>query len=191
MGPRPHLSFSEWKNSVNSIRITSLYRFPALICGFWMQNRDFWTRLTSLYWVSDIDQLFCACKTAWYSTRIKRLLLFPALNCGFVHAKQRALASELLVSICSSPQLWFCECKTATDWHPNEQFSIGPRHHLWFLCTQYSVTLSTRLYLSLWVPSLMWWISAHITEYFGARITTLYGSQHPSCRFVNVKTAWL
>ena len=47
MGPSPHLWFLDAKQRLLDQNNMSLW-VPALICGFWMQNSDFWTRITSL-----------------------------------------------------------------------------------------------------------------------------------------------
>ena len=75
-----------------------------------MQNRDFWSRITSLY-RSQTSPVVFACKTAWF-------------------------ASEWQVYRGSSPHLWLCGCKTATL-GPDLQVCIGPRPHLrfWALIT--------------------------------------------------------
>ena len=58
---------------------------PALTCGFCMQNSDFWIIITSLYG-SQPSLVVFALKTA-------------------------TLASEILVSMCPSPHLWFMHAK--------------------------------------------------------------------------------
>ena len=54
LGPELHVYRSQtspviscMQNSVPSIRITGLYW--SLMCGFWMRNSDFWTRIKSIY----------------------------------------------------------------------------------------------------------------------------------------------
>ena len=47
MGPSPHLWFLDAKQRLLDQNNMSLW-VPALICGFWMQNSDFWTRITNL-----------------------------------------------------------------------------------------------------------------------------------------------
>ena len=51
-----------------------------------MQTRDFWTKIASLYGSQNSPVIVC-------------------------NAKQRGLASELLVSMGPSPQLWFLHAK--------------------------------------------------------------------------------
>ena len=37
------------------------------MCGFWMENSDFWTSITSHYESQTYNLSFCACKTAWFA----------------------------------------------------------------------------------------------------------------------------
>ena len=48
MCPSPHLWFLQAKQRLKDQNNKSLW-VPALICGFYMQNRDFWMTITSLY----------------------------------------------------------------------------------------------------------------------------------------------
>ena len=72
------------QNNVIRIRITRLW-VPALICGFYKQNSDFWIRITSLYRSQPTFVAF-TCKTATFG-------------------------SELQVSMGPSPHLWFLQSK--------------------------------------------------------------------------------
>ena len=112
VGSSYHLWFSACNKSVISTRITSIYGSQPLMCGFWMQNSDFWTGITSLYVSQTSDQSFCACNTAWLVPELldskgpspyvvflhakqrlldqnNKSLWVPDLTCRFVHAKQR------------------------------------------------------------------------------------------------------
>ena len=61
--------------SMISARITRLYLFPAFICGFWMQNSDLWTGITSLYGSQTWPVVLCIYNSV-ISTRITRLYRF-------------------------------------------------------------------------------------------------------------------
>ena len=62
---------------------------PALICGFWMQNSDFWSQNNKSLLVPDETcRLVIAKRRDLHQN--KKTILFPAVTCGFVHAKQRA-----------------------------------------------------------------------------------------------------
>ena len=70
-----------------------------------MQNRAFWTRISSLYGSQPSSAVFT----------------FQTASFG----------PELQVYIGSNLHLWFCACKTATL-GPDLQVCMGPRPHLWF-----------------------------------------------------------
>ena len=48
---------------------------PALICGFWMPNSEFWPRITSLYWSQTTPALLCN-QNGVICTRISSLYWF-------------------------------------------------------------------------------------------------------------------
>ena len=93
---------------------------------------------------------FCACKTAWLAPEIQ-VSMGPSPYLCFLHSKQRLFhqnykSQTSLVALCmqnsviclrikssmgSSPNLWFCVCKTATL-GLKLQVSVGPRPHLSF-----------------------------------------------------------
>ena len=58
MGPSPHLWYLNAKQRLLGQNNKSLC-VPALICVFWMQNSDFWTRKTSLYWSQIYPIVLC------------------------------------------------------------------------------------------------------------------------------------
>ena len=110
MGPNPHLWFLHVKQRILDQNFQCLW-LPALICCFCMQNREVWTRITSLYGSQTSPVLLCMQNSVIFarisslygfqpssvdlsthnsviSTRINRLYWFQ-LSCGFVHAKQR------------------------------------------------------------------------------------------------------
>ena len=104
MGSSPHLSFLDDKLRILDQNNKSLW-VPALICGFCMQNIDFWTRV-QVSMGTRHHLWFCAYKTAWF-------------------------APEWQVYVGCCPHLRFCACKTATL-GPDLQVCIGPRPHLGF-----------------------------------------------------------
>ena len=106
MGPSLHLPFLYTKSDFMT-RKTSLYGSLISPVDLCMHNNVRSTRITSLYGSQHSSGLF-ACKTA-------------------------CLEPELQISMCRSPDLWFCAFKTATL-GPKLQVSMGPRSHLWFLC---------------------------------------------------------
>ena len=101
---RPHLWFLNAKQRL----LEQNYKFlwvPALICGFWMQNSDFRTRLTSVCG-SQTSSVVLSTHNSVLSTRIKRQYGFqpsPVVLC----MQTATLAFELLVSIVPCPHLRF------------------------------------------------------------------------------------
>ena len=84
IGPRLHLWFCACKTECLPSELLVLMG-PALICDFCMQNSDFWTRITSLYGTQTSPVILCMQKAC--------------------------LASEMLVSMGSSPHLCFLHAK--------------------------------------------------------------------------------
>ena len=169
---------------------------PALICGFCMQNNDFWIRIASLYRSQTLSFVF-ACKTATFGSELQismgprlRLLIFecqsacwepewllsngPILHLWIYAFKTETLASDLLVSMGPSLHLWFCAFKTETL--ASELIvSTGPSPHLWFLPAKQR--LYDQKYKSLWVPDLTYVFFCIQNSDFSTRIASLYGSQ--------------
>ena len=146
MGPSLHLWILHAKQRLLDQNYKSLW-VPALICGFCMQNSEFWIRITSLYGSQPSSVVF-ACKTA-------------------------TLGPELQVSMGPRPHLWFFAFKTGTL-APELQVSIGPSLHLRFLhATQRLWIRITSLYGSQTSPMVFCMQNSH----FSSRIYSLYGSQ--------------
>ena len=122
-------------------------------CGFFMQNVDFWTRITSLYRSQSWPVVLCMYNS---KLNIRITSLYGSQPSSVVFACKTAwLTSELLVSMVPSPHVWFLDakqrylhqndksiwfpalicvffsCKTATLW-PDLQVCRAPRPHLWF-----------------------------------------------------------
>ena len=93
------------RNSVPSIRFTSLYGSPALICGFCMQNSDFWTRITNLYGFQTSPVVLCM-QYSVISTRITCLYGSQPLSVVF-SSKTATFGAELQLCMGSRPDLWF------------------------------------------------------------------------------------
>ena len=118
---------------------------------FFMQNRDFSTRLTSLH-RSQTSSVVLSTLNSVLSTRTKRLYGFqPSSVVLYVKRATLGLGLQVcmgprphlwfwaLITAClaqdyigSRPHLWFCACKTASL-GLELQVSVGPRPHLWFL----------------------------------------------------------
>ena len=102
MDPSPHLVILHAKRRLLDQNYKSLW-VPALIWGFFLQNRAFSTRIASLYGSQPSSEVF-ACKTPTFG-------------------------SELQVSMGPSHHLWFCALKTATEL----LVSMDPSPHLGIL----------------------------------------------------------
>ena len=106
---------------------------PALICGFCMQNSDFWTKIACLYGSQTSPVIFCmqksvpsirstslhgsqpsrvvfGCKTATYGPE-KQVSMGPRHDLSFCGCKTAWLASEILVSKGRSLHVWFLDAK--------------------------------------------------------------------------------
>ena len=108
IGPSLHLWFCAFKTANLDQNNWSLW-VPALICGFFMQNSAFRTRL-QVYVGARHRLLICECKTACLDPEW-RLSIDPSLHLWFCAFKTATLASDLLVSMCPSPHLWFLHAK--------------------------------------------------------------------------------
>ena len=84
---------------------------PAHICGFCMQNNDFWIRITILYGSQASPAVLCM-QTNVINIRITSL--HETQHSSVVFACKRAtFVSELQVSMGPRIRLLICECKTA------------------------------------------------------------------------------
>ena len=114
---------------------------PALICGFWMHNSAFWTRITSLYGSLTSSVVLCMLKSG-PSINITRL--YGSQHSSVVFgSKITTFGQELQVSKGPRPHLWFCAFKTPR-FEPELQVSVFPRPHLSF-CASKTVCLASEL----------------------------------------------
>ena len=155
---------------------------PTLICGFCMQNSDFWSRITTIY-VSQLPSVVFAYTTAHFGPELQ-VCTGPRLHLWLWAHMTACLIQEYKHYMCSSPRLWFCACKTATL-ALELLVSTGPRPHLCF-CMQNSAfwTRITNLYGSQTSPVVLCMQYSVISTW----ITCLYGSQPLSVVFA-LKTA--
>ena len=132
MGPRPHLWFSVCTTAcLASESLVSLGPSPHLcLC---IQNSDFWTRITNLYWSKTSPVVLCrqysvistrntclygsqplsvvfSCITATFGAEFQGFM-GPRHDLSFCACKTAWLASELLVSMSPSPHVWFLDAK--------------------------------------------------------------------------------
>ena len=108
MGPSLHLWILHAKQTLLDQNYKSLW-VPALICGFCMENSDFWTRITSLYGSQPSSVVF-ACKTAILGPQLQ-VSMGPRPHLCFFAFKTKSLAPELQVSLGPSPHLMFLHAK--------------------------------------------------------------------------------
>ena len=93
MGPSPHLWFLLANQRLLDQNCMSLW-VPALICGFCMQNCDFWTRITSFYLYQTAPVALCMQNsvitiriTSLYGSQPSSVFFVPDITCPFVYAK--------------------------------------------------------------------------------------------------------
>ena len=168
------------QNKVFWPRITSLYgcqTSPVVLC---MLNSVISTRITSLYW-SQPSSVVWQGKQRLLDQNYKSLWVLD-LSFRFVHAKTAWLASEILVSMFSSPHLWFCAFKTATL-EPKLHISKGPRLHLWFLHAKQSPTI--RITSSYGSSPHLWFL--HATQRLLDQKNKSLWVPDMICRFVHAK----
>ena len=111
-------------------RITSLCRWIDPTCGFCMQNSDFWTRITSLYGSHTSPAIFCMQNSV---PSIRNTSLHGTKPSRVVFGcKTVTYGQEKQVSIGLRHDLSLCEWKT-TLLASDLLVSMGPSPHLWFL----------------------------------------------------------
>ena len=139
---------------------------PDLICGFCMQNIDFWTRITSVYGSQTSPVVLCMQNSVISTESLVSIRPSPHLwLCAF---KTATLALEWLVYMVSSPHLCFCACKTETL-GPDLQVCMGPRPHLSFRACKTS-WLAPESLVSMCPIRHLWFLDANSD--FWTRITS-------------------
>ena len=110
MGPSPHLLFIGAKLCLLGQNDKSLW-VPVLICGLWMQNSDFWTRIASVYWSQMYPNALCMQNnviSTWNTS------LYRSHPSSMVFAcKTATFGPELQASMGSRLHLSYWECKTS------------------------------------------------------------------------------
>ena len=159
------------QNSVICTRMTSLYGFqpssvfflhpkqrlydqtyktlwvPVVICGFCIQNSDFWNRITNLY-ESQTSPVVLCWQYSVISSRITCLYGSQTLSVIFAW-KPATFGPKLHVSMGPRTHLWFSACKTPCL-ASELLVSMGPSPHLWFLHSKQRLLEPNNK--SLWVP---------------------------------------
>ena len=163
-----------------SIRITSLYgSYPSCavvgcktetyglewqvcmgssrhVCGFFMQNTDFMTRLTILCG-SQTSSVVLSTHTSVLSTRIKRL--YGIQPSPVVLCMQNSGFSTWITSLYwSQPSSEVFACKPGT-FGPKLHVSMGPRNHLWFSAWK-TACLASEILVSMCPSPHLWLLHA-------------------------------
>ena len=148
-----------------------------------MQNSDFCTRITSLYWSQTSPVVLCM-QNSLISTGNTSLYWSQPSSVVFA-GKTATFGPELQVSMGTKPHLSFCACKTA--WlAPELLVFVVSSHHLW-LCALKRATWG------LWIACLYGFPPSHVVFWLQNRVpsirpTRFCGSQPSSVVFAG-KTA--
>ena len=126
MGPTPHLSFCACKTTCLSSELSWV---PAFICGFFLQNSDFWNRINSLYGSHPSFVVF-PCKTETLGPELQ-VFTGPRLHPWFFCTQNSVFSTRIEVPMGPKPSSVVFACKTAT-FGSELIVSIGPRPHLMF-----------------------------------------------------------
>ena len=137
------------QNSDFRTRITSLCRWIDPTCGFCIQNSDFWTRITSLCGSKTSPVIFCMQNSV---PSIRNTSLHGSQPSRVVFGcKTATYGPEKQISMCPRYHVSFCACNPA--WlAPELLVSMGPSPFLWFLHTKQRFLEQN--YKSVWDPDL-------------------------------------
>ena len=152
---------------------------PPLISGFFMQNSDFWSGITSLYG-SHTKPVVLYMQNSVISTRITSLYGFQRSSVVFA-SKTATLGPDLQVCMCPSPKVWYWALVTAFL-EQEYQVYVGLQPSPVVLCLQ-NGDFRTSLCGSQTSPV----IFCMQNSVPNIRITSLYGSQ-PSFEVFACKT---
>ena len=126
IGPSPHVFFLDAKQRLLDWNYKALW-VKEHTCCFYMQDFDFWTRITILYGSQIWPVILCMYNSV-LNIRITSLYGFQASSVVFAF-KTAWLASELLVSMGPRPHDWFLDAKQRLSdrnkkslWFPNITF---------------------------------------------------------------------
>ena len=148
MGPSPYLWFLHSKQRLLEQNYKALWVSDPT-CGFWMQNSDFWNRITSFYGFQPSSVVLCVENSDF---RTKIACLYGSLNSHVIFCMQNSMPSIRNTSLyVSQPSSVVFECKTATL-GPELQVSMGHSPHLWFLHAKQRLLDPNSK--SLWVPDI-------------------------------------
>ena len=107
-------------------KYSSLYGSQPFICGFCVQNSDFWSRITCLCGSQTSPVILCV------QNSVMRLRLYGSKTSPVIFACKTACLCIRITSLYGSQTSSVVfGCKTATL-GPDLQVCMGPRPHLWF-----------------------------------------------------------
>ena len=149
------------------------------MCGFWMQNSDFRTRITSLCWWIDPTCGFCIQNSDFW-TRITSLC--GSQTSPVIFCMQNSVPSIRSTSLHGSqPSRVVFECKTAT-YGPEKQISMCPRYHVSF-CACNPAWLAPELLVSMGPSPFLWLL--HAKQRFLEQNYKSVWDPDLTCRFVH------
>ena len=120
------------------------------MCGFWMQNSAFWTRVTSLYGSQTWPVVLCMYNSG---LNIRITSLYESQLSSVVFACKTAwLASESLVSMGPSPHVWFLDAKQRLMDRNNKSLWVPDVICRFVLVKQRDLHENDK---SIWVPALI------------------------------------
>ena len=179
MGPWPHLSFCACKTAWLASELL-VSRVPALVCGFWLQNSAFCTRITSLHRYQTSPVVLCI-QISVISTRIT--ILYVSQTSLVVLCLQNSVISTKSTSLYGFQPSSVVLCIQNSAIKTKIASLYGSQTSLVIFCMQNSVP-------SIWITSLYgsqcgFWMQYSVIS---PRKTCLYGSQPLSVAFA-CKTA--
>ena len=151
MGPRTHLWFSACKTPCLASELL-VSMGPVLICGFCIQNSDFWNRITNLYGSQTSPVVLCMYDSV-ISTRITRLYGFQPSS--VVLCIQNSDLMTRIACVYGSQTSPVVFCMQNSDFWTRITSLYGSQTSV--LCIQNSVpqwSLWVRIHKSLWVPDM-------------------------------------
>ena len=163
--------------SVISTRITGLYGFQPSSVVLHIQNSDLKTKMACVYWSQTSLVIFCI-QNSVPSIRNTDICGFQPSSVVFA-CKTASVVPELHVSM--SPRLHLSICEWRTAWFASELLvSLCPSPHLWFLQRNWDFWIRiTSFYGSLTSPVILCMQNSVIS----ISITSLYRSQPSSVAF--------
>ena len=141
--PSPHLWFLHLKQRILDQNFNSL-RVPTLICGFCMQNSEFWTRITSLYG-SQTSSVVLSVQNSDFRTRLTSL--YGSQTSSVVSSTHNGVPSTRINKLYGTQPSSVVLCMQNSDFWIRITCLYGSQTWPVVLCMQNSV-------ISTWITSL-------------------------------------